>query len=95
MSDDDNDDEMMTVSRLEDDTEEITIREGESLALGCQVIAGIFKYIKVQITLNRTHTVEVIVLKNTKKFNLQYFTIIVNCENQMHFAKVIYKCTFN
>ena len=37
---------MMMVSRLEDDTEEITIREGEGLTLGCQVIAGssIFKY---------------------------------------------------
>ena len=38
--DSDHDDDEMTVSRLEDDTEEITIREGESLSLGCQVIAG-------------------------------------------------------
>ena len=29
--------------RLENDTEEVTIREGESLSLGCQVIAGITK----------------------------------------------------
>ena len=44
--DSDHDDDEMTVSRLEDDTEEITIREGEGLTLGCQVIAGssIFKY---------------------------------------------------
>ena len=31
---------MMIVHRLEDDTEEVTVREGESLTLGCQVIAG-------------------------------------------------------
>ena len=31
---------VMTVHRLEDDTEEVTVREGESLSLGCQVIAG-------------------------------------------------------
>ena len=31
---------IMTGHRLEDDIEEVTIREGESLSLGCQVIAG-------------------------------------------------------
>ena len=31
---------IMTGHRLEDDIEEVTVREGESLSLGCQVIAG-------------------------------------------------------
>ena len=51
---------MMMVSRLEDDTEEITIREGEGLTLGCQVIAGssIFKSLNIdlQITLYTAHS---------------------------------------
>ena len=37
----------MTVSRLEDDTEEITIREGESFSLGCQATAGRLHFINL------------------------------------------------
>ena len=51
---------MMMVSRLEDDKEEVTIREGEGLTLGCQVIAGssIFKSLNIdlQITLYTAHS---------------------------------------